>query len=191
MICFLGLAVYTNLPMIRRESVSTRGRQYGTLDKEYKQISEFMDKPTIRRSFYDNIFKLTAFCTEPVKIGHPYDGLDGAWWMCEADDYKPPQNSCLVYSVGISKDWTFDDTISQRYGCEVHSFDPSINLTDHMRSPLIHFHNIGLGGKNEINGRNWSMLTLCSIVKQLNHTGRTIDMLKVHSLVNPKSVSIN
>ncbi|KAK3089143.1 hypothetical protein FSP39_001221 [Pinctada imbricata] len=43
---------------------------------------------------------------------------DGGWDICDDLAYRPGKN-CLVYSFG------FDDAIVKKYGCEVHSFDPS------------------------------------------------------------------
>ena len=32
--------------------------------------------------------------------------------------------SICYLSFRINNDWTFDDAVSQKYGCEVHAFDP-------------------------------------------------------------------
>ncbi|KAK3788434.1 hypothetical protein RRG08_049808 [Elysia crispata] len=57
---------------------------------------------------------------------------DGGWELCEDPLYSPRTTttsstnttSCLVYSYGINNDFSFDDDMA-KYGCEVHSFDPT------------------------------------------------------------------
>ncbi|XP_021363146.1 uncharacterized protein LOC110456625 isoform X2 [Mizuhopecten yessoensis] len=43
--------------------------------------------------------------------------------VCYDGKYKPGK-PCLVYSFGIAHDFTFDDEMATKDGCEVHSFDP-------------------------------------------------------------------
>jgi len=104
---------------------------------------------------------------------------DGGWELCMAGPYAPKKGSCLIYSVGIRNDWSFDDAISTEYGCNVMAFDPSIGQDDHKHSDRVWFYNIGLDGKDsEKNNLGWKMRTLGSLFKQLNHVNKTIDMVK-------------
>lgn len=85
--------------------------------------------------------------------GHPC--LPGSEW--QSCDLRPP---CLVFSIGIGKDWAFDRAAAAK-GCEVHSFDPTISLyASHRRAAAkfrgklrgsIHFHLEGLGGHGALN----------------------------------------
>ncbi|KAB7503189.1 hypothetical protein Anas_02593, partial [Armadillidium nasatum] len=38
-------------------------------------------------------------------------------------------NDCLVLSFGLATDWSFDKDM-ERYGCNVHSFDPTIGIKE-------------------------------------------------------------
>ncbi|CAL1547638.1 unnamed protein product [Lymnaea stagnalis] len=112
----------------------------------------------------------------------------GNWHVCQDPPYsvKPP---CLVYSFGINFDFSFDDAMA-KLGCEVHSFDPSMEWEDKKRGPNSTFHNLGLSNKNTdgFNPRKdmyvtkkqiWKMRTIKSVMKELGHEQRTIDVLKI------------
>ncbi|OWF46623.1 uncharacterized protein LOC110455479 [Mizuhopecten yessoensis] len=114
-------------------------------------------------------------CKEVVRIG---DVDDGGWDVCNDLEYRPSK-PCLVYSFGVAGDWTFDDEVSRIYGCEVHSFDPSIGKKDHKRSDKITFHNIGLWGKPKGKQGTWNMMNLKEIIEMLEHTGKIIDIMKM------------
>ena len=113
-------------------------------------------------------------CKNSKRVGHR---RDGGWDICLAPDYhiKKP---CLVYSVGINHDWSFDDGMAKYYKCKVKSFDPSMGLPDHRRGKLVQFFNTGLGGANEVNKHGWKMKTLGTLLKALKHENKTIDVLK-------------
>ena len=125
----------------------------------------------------------------------PPQGVDGQYPVCLDDTVKPNlsylhklngqfleiKKSCLVYSFGIHSDWSFDEAM-EAYGCEVFSFDPSINETDHDHSKGVHFYNLGLGHKNEVNDiSGWTLKTLDSIYEMLTprHGATIIDYLKI------------
>ncbi|KAK3087731.1 hypothetical protein FSP39_009832 [Pinctada imbricata] len=119
-------------------------------------------------------------CRRMALQGNWYVCLDGKW------NIRPP---CLVYSFGIGFDFSFDDDMTE-LGCEVHSFDPSMGLKDHVRNTSVHFHPIGIGGENIENfnprmdlyvhdEQSWTIMTLGTVMAALGHTGRTIDLLKI------------
>lgn len=115
-------------------------------------------------------------CTKKQSFGAP--GL-GVYEICMAPGLQPKPHDCLVYSFGVSNDWSFDEAMAQ-YGCEVHSFDPSIGLEDHQHSPNVTFHNAGLWGSNvAVNVKGWTLKRLSTIRKQLGHEQRVIDILKI------------
>ncbi|XP_059146513.1 uncharacterized protein LOC131934455 isoform X2 [Physella acuta] len=112
----------------------------------------------------------------------------GNWHVCQDKPYtvKPP---CLVYSFGINFDFSFDDAMA-KLGCEVHSFDPSMNQSDHKRDINSTFHNLGLSNTNTdgfiarkdsyvTSKQVWKMRTLKSVKKMLGHEKRVIDVLKI------------
>ncbi|GFS21989.1 methyltransferase-like protein 24 [Elysia marginata] len=113
----------------------------------------------------------------------------GNWAACMDAPYTitPP---CLVYSFGIAFDFSFDDAMA-KHGCEVHSFDPSMETEDHKRSDRVWFHNMGLSSRNTDGylvkknplymktDQTWKIRTLTSIKEMLGHKRRVIDVLKI------------
>lgn len=104
---------------------------------------------------------------------------DGGWDACLDKDLILKDN-CLVYSFGISFDFSFDDEIAEHYGCAVHSFDPSMNTLSYKRSARVSFHNLGLSATNTITpDAKWRMLTFQDIREELNHGQIFPDMVKM------------
>lgn len=133
---------------------------------------EFRDLEELYDRYLTNI---QVACKRQIHMGHVYDG---GYDICEEDKYAPSAG-CLVYSVGTHNDFSFDDSVRQIFGCEVHCFDPSTTMKEHEHSPGIHFHPIGLGDRDEVNDEKWVMRTLKSIKEQLGHSQRNIDILKI------------
>ncbi|XP_071091622.1 probable methyltransferase-like protein 24 isoform X2 [Haliotis cracherodii] len=83
---------------------------------------------------------------------------------------------------GIKNDFSFDDAIAKQYGCEVHSFDPSMTQKSYRRSERVFFHRIGLSDVNvhiRANKTGWEMRTLGAIKQELGHAKRRVDVLKM------------
>ncbi|XP_069129878.1 uncharacterized protein [Argopecten irradians] len=125
--------------------------------------------------YHSYLVSTQVHCKQVIRVGRVDDG---GWDICNDTDYRPSA-PCLVYSFGVAGDWSFDDQISNIYGCQVHSFDPSIGKADHQRSPLITFHNLGLWGKPKGMRGKWTMMNLKGIIDMLGHTGKTIDIVKM------------
>uniref|UniRef100_A0A2C9M419 Methyltransferase domain-containing protein n=1 Tax=Biomphalaria glabrata TaxID=6526 RepID=A0A2C9M419_BIOGL len=119
-------------------------------------------------------------CTDIVAVGN-YD-------ICQDSRFiiKP---SCLVYSFGIDFRYSFDDAMSN-LGCEVHSFDPSMGVETHKRANNSTFHNIGISHSNNDSfaprqdkfvktPQVWKMRTLQTLMKELGHEEKVIDVLKL------------
>lgn len=106
----------------------------------------------------------------------------GDWHVC-MDDLD--LNDCLVYSVGIADDWSFDSAMG-KLGCEVHSFDPTVDLPENL-APNVTFHQIGLnaGGiqqdeMQETYGTfKGPLLTLNEVLAMLGHVHRRISVFKI------------
>jgi hypothetical protein len=119
-------------------------------------------------------------------------GVDGQYTVCldkavgpalpyEYHDPRRGQNRCLVYSIGIRDDWSFDEAM-EKYGCEIFAFDPSLNKTNHDHSERIHFYNLGIADRDYVNHLNgWTMKALDSIYRMLipRHGAKVIDYLKI------------
>lgn len=106
---------------------------------------------------------------------------DGQKAVCLDQVISPVYGKCLVYSFGIKNLWSFDEDMAQ-FGCQVYSFDPSMGVDDHNRTDHIHFFNLGLAGKDEVNAQGWNMKTASSIYRMLSgHHGAStlIDVLKI------------
>ncbi len=75
-------------------------------------------------------------------------GVDGQKAVCLDPGLAPPPEMCVIYSFGLSDDWSFDSAMAS-YGCDVYSFDPSIQ---HPKMPNnsqhIHYFKMGLGPIN-------------------------------------------
>lgn len=74
-------------------------------------------------------------CVDPLFLGGEKYGKNGAteggWFVCAEGFKDAPAGSCIVYSMGVNDDWSFDKAASDKYGCQVHGFDPSDAGTTH------------------------------------------------------------
>ncbi|XP_052072674.1 uncharacterized protein LOC127710752 [Mytilus californianus] len=116
----------------------------------------------------------------------------GNWWDCNSYPYKIFVNRpCLVYSFGIGNDFRFDDAMAT-LGCEVHSFDPSMNVSEHTRESGVVFHTFGIGSHNDDlftprtdeftrkeQKSTWELKKLSTILSNLDHQNMTLDILKL------------
>ncbi|TPX47404.1 hypothetical protein SeLEV6574_g02684 [Synchytrium endobioticum] len=101
---------------------------------------------------------------------------EGAWPVC-ADTFKNRVGSCLVYSFGINNDFSFDDQVAEKYGCQVHAFDPSMAAPSHQRSPKVMYWNVGVAAETGMNKIGWNVTTVKDVMKTHGH--KRIDMLKM------------
>ncbi|KAK3587724.1 hypothetical protein CHS0354_042678 [Potamilus streckersoni] len=127
--------------------------------------------------FWDYINTIQALCQRVVRIGKIEDGGKE---VCADDPYRP-RPPCLVYSFGINNAWDFDEDAARIFGCEVFCFDPSMRdkAETYTYAKDITFYMIGLSATNEVLPDQWKMRTLEQIRRDLNHTERTIDILKI------------
>ncbi|XP_037083019.1 methyltransferase-like protein 24 [Pollicipes pollicipes] len=177
---------------------AARARKSGVqLDEDGFEICHV---PAIQRpeEFFDDIETVTADCRSMVQLGKTAvsEVLHGEWgtatkcnetaahfqWICLDKRLKITPGSCLTYSIGVDKSFTFE-TDMERLGCEVYAFDTLDQVDDHQRSDRIWFQNIRVGlnsfdalrqGNTVERARN-----LHQVVESLGHKHRTIDVLKL------------
>ena len=140
-------------------------------EKDMKKLSSEQISRTCDR--YLSSFHI--LCRQNLRLGKI---RDGGWNVCNDPKYRPKQ-SCIIYSFGINNDFSFDDAASETYGCNVYSFDPSMNVKTHKHSERVWFYKIGIAEKDYTDNRKWDLRTLGSIMKMLNHTNKKIDILKM------------
>ncbi|KAK3101365.1 hypothetical protein FSP39_003029 [Pinctada imbricata] len=134
-----------------------------------------MDVMDRHKIFHRFVSSNQVLCHQNIRVGNV---VSGGWNVCHDPAYRP-SSPCLVYSFGINDDWTFDEDMVATYGCEVHSFDPSIDRKSYHYSNQVHFHNLGLGGKDYKTSTGWELRTVDTIMKMLGHSDRIIDILKM------------
>lgn len=99
--------------------------------------------------------------------------------------------SCLVYSIGSKNEIEFEASIHKYIGrhCEVHTFDPTLGDEPFIGGEYSAFHPWGLGGDGEemaiTVGRNseeeyrFTAKSLTTMMSDLGHANRTVDILKI------------
>ena len=121
-----------------------------------------------------------ATCAPTVTCANTLRG--GDWDIC-LDQVIPSQ--CLVYSIGIADDWRFDSALGE-LGCEVHAFDPTVELPEQL-APNVTFHQWGLQAGSisqkdmvqQYSTFKGPLFTLQAIIAKLGHADRRISILKI------------
>jgi hypothetical protein len=144
-----------------------------------------------RKALYD-LFEPEANCLSEERFGDERFASfgDGPKFVCGidfiAEKRKAENTTCLVYSVGSNNDISFETSVSKYLGCEIHTFDPTVRKEEFVGAHVASFHDWGLGedGRKVHFGRgsgsgSFTSMSLKSMTKQLNHTGRKIDLLKI------------
>jgi len=138
-----------------------------------------------------DIYEPEATCFSEERFGkdvrfHAFH--DGPKFICGVD-YIAHQaalqgsKKCLVYSVGSNNEISFERAVKtiMHAGCEVHTFDPTLR-TPFVGGNYATFHPWGLGedGVEAGNGsKKWSSKSFETIIKELGHQNRTIDVIKI------------
>ncbi|XP_055357236.1 uncharacterized protein LOC129602254 isoform X2 [Paramacrobiotus metropolitanus] len=120
-------------------------------------------------------------CRRRQRIGGTWEEfgfIDGQWTVClDPLEKSMASGSCLVYSFGVGKDWSFDDAM-HALGCRVYSFDPSIKTASYQRNRHHYFYDWGLvtGGARH---PRWMLLSYDDIRRRLNHDDQRVTVLKM------------
>ena len=107
--------------------------------------------------------------------------VDGHKYVCLDAELRPLVTAadCLVYSFGISIDWSFDWEM-EAFGCTVEAFDPSMEAEPDSGGGSVTFHQYGVGGQDgTVAGSGERLRTLETLVDRLGHRRRTIHYLKL------------
>lgn len=152
-------------------------RKNDTVTIPSEKTLETLSREELSALYHRYIENLQYFCRRRVRLGKIEDG---GWDICDEQKFRPraEQQPCLVYSFGINYDFSFDEAAAQYYGCEVHSFDPSMDTEDFTKD-RVHFHKLGISSRDEISTEQWTLLRYNTIRKRLGHTERKISVLKV------------
>ncbi|XP_042865197.1 uncharacterized protein LOC122248896 isoform X1 [Penaeus japonicus] len=114
---------------------------------------------------------------------------DGDKKFCVDEHVAPPTRPCIVYSIGIGHDFSFDRAMGS-YGCDVFSFDDDSyhDLYGTNPFPRVHFAHIRLGKSilwdteiNNLKNTTFEFLyrPLDNIMYILHHEKSNIDFLKL------------
>ncbi|KAK3101604.1 hypothetical protein FSP39_004787 [Pinctada imbricata] len=128
--------------------------------------------------YLNYISKHQIFCKQSVRLG---TDLDGGREVCHDVPFRP-RSPCIVYSFGKEIDISFEEDVEKTYGCHVYVFNPSINITRYNISRHINVFRFGIGGENgavEFNNKTVDIKTLKTIQKDLGHTEKRIDVLRI------------
>ncbi|XP_077984798.1 uncharacterized protein LOC144439386 [Glandiceps talaboti] len=148
----------------------------------------------INGSWDDEIRRLLMYmktnpthCKKSQHMGNDLDE-DGGWDICFDPGVGLDTDGCLVYSIGIGEDWSFDEAMAG-YGCDVFSFDPSIHQPSHKHSEKVWFHSFGLMDRNTdkyygrgmdaFTSEQWKVRTLEGLMGEMDHQHYKIDILKM------------
>jgi len=134
----------------------------------HSQDQENMIRQPDTYFFYAN-WAPTFHCSNARRIGARGDG---GKWVCDPYRLKS-RRDCLVYSVGSSGDFSFEIELKKLIpNCEIHAFDKNLYLCP---LNICTFHQITFGdGIQPNDSKSW-----LTIVEELNHTKRLIDILKI------------
>ncbi|KAI9239914.1 MAG: methyltransferase domain-containing protein [Podila humilis] len=104
---------------------------------------------------------------------------DGGKWMCGMSVLERPSKKCVIYSLGVFDDSSFEAAMLERTDCEIWAFDASVDgiAGDAKGHPKIHFSKIFLGGEDRVDELGYVFKTLPTIMKENGHTW--IDVLKM------------
>lgn len=127
------------------------------------------------------------------KSGTRYSAYgDGPKFICGVDliatkAKKSDGKGCLVYSIGSNNDIAFEKAVfTTMPGCEIHTFDPTLEDVGFVGDEYSTFHPWGLGTDGGKEGSTMHSrkkvaknLSFQSVLRELGHSNRTIDVLKI------------
>ncbi|KAL7535277.1 hypothetical protein ACHAWF_005109 [Thalassiosira exigua] len=170
-----------------------------TLDARFEEMrgvrkkkTATMDLGSVGQKKWWDPFEPEATCLTEERFGSRSAGRYGAFgdgpkFVCGVDHIAQKANKkegkgCLVYSVGSNNDVSFERAVHEFMpGCETHTFDPTLR-SKFVGDQYATFHDWGPGKDGDIRtmkNKTWAAKGLETIMRELGHIGRTIDILKI------------
>jgi len=141
--------------------------------KRRKRVHQLQDKRNRNSEsisgFFEKNWEPTLHCTFEQRIGN---AGDGGKWVCDINNIDTINYVPLIYSLGSNGDFNFEQALKEVLPpAEIHTFDIT-NYT--CPSDVCIFHQTAIG-----DGINSGTKSLKTVIEELGHTGRRIDILKV------------
>lgn len=142
------------------------------MKQRYKDTPKRTTGPEPAHVYYQNNFEPTFTCQHEVRLG---GSGDGPKWVC--DPHRIDPNNCLVYSIGSSNDFMFEEAVLKDISptCEIHTFDHTVGDHPSNKPKNVNFHPWGLAKETG----KYPMKSMESISKELQHENRTVDIFKI------------
>ncbi|KAF8939967.1 hypothetical protein BGZ47_007926 [Haplosporangium gracile] len=106
---------------------------------------------------------------------------DGGKWMCGMTilESMKKEEKCVIYSLGVFDDSSWEKEMIDRTNCQVFAFDASVDKIagDAAGDPNIHFFKYFIGGKDTVDKDGTVWKSLKTIMKENGHDW--IDVLKI------------
>lgn len=157
----------------------------------------------LRRCHKESVRRFLPLLRKPDERGHRLErlGSDYGGWRVPSDAVTP---DWICYCVGVGVDATFDLAVAERFGAQVHAFDPTpraIDYAERLDAPgTFHFHPVGIWSEDteltffapadsretshsvyDLHGTgggfNARCLTLASMMRECGHD--RVDLLKL------------
>lgn len=178
---FLWFRRYLNQPVFFTSAINCKSKIAQIVLPNENKLQEYLKSMgnnyhELENDFFYFVSTMTVNCQDQAHLGPPEDG---GWDVC-LDPRFNIRRPCLVYSFGINNDFRFENAIEELLHCEVHAFDPSMQVESHQYSANGYFHDYGIDSiDTTVTKGNWRLRRLQSIMKELGHEDRTIDYLKM------------
>ncbi|KAG0205643.1 hypothetical protein BGX28_002759 [Mortierella sp. GBA30] len=105
---------------------------------------------------------------------------DGGKWVCGLSLLsKENTKKCVVYSMGVFDDSSFEAELLRVTNCEVFAFDGSVDgiVGEAQGNPRMHFQKVFIGAEDKIDASGNTWKSLRTIMKEYGH--EWIDLLKI------------
>lgn len=96
------------------------------------------------REFLLELENLTYTCRNATRVGGPHDG---GYVVCEDAPWRAA-GGCVLLGYGIGRRDGFEAEVSDKWGCAVQEFDPTVGTSPGSKAhpSMIHFHREGVSG---------------------------------------------